>query len=300
MKHRPLAALLMCAIATPAFAQATLPEPPPVKQELVAGPVHVLYGGGGNVGVSAGPDGVFVIDDQYAPMTPGLLGAIREFSDKPVKFVVNTHWHGDHTGGNENFGSAGAVIVAHDNVRVQMASTHFNDFFKNTTQASPGVALPVITFADAVTFHWNGEEIRVFHVAPAHTDGDSFIHFTKSNVLHLGDVFFSSFYPYFDNSTGGTIKGMVKAVDVALAIADDQTRIIPGHGPVVGKAELRTYRDMLATVIGRIELMIKSGKTLQQVLDTKPTADFDAKWGTSNFLPPNSWVTLVYADLVRK
>lgn len=300
MKHRPLAALLLCAIAAPAFAQATPPAPPPVKQELVAGPVHVLYGSGGNVGVSAGPDGVFVIDDQYAPMTPGLLGAIREFSDKPVKFVVNTHWHGDHTGGNENFGSAGAVIVAHDNVRVRMASRHFNDFFKNTTEPSPGVALPVITFAEAVSFHWNGEEIRVFHVAPSHTDGDSFIHFTKSNVLHLGDVFFSSFYPYFDNSSGGTIKGMVNAVDVALAIADDQTRIIPGHGPVVGKAELRAYRDMLATVIARIEPMIKAGKTLQQVLDAKPTADFDAKWGTSNFLPPNTWVTLVYADLVRK
>ncbi|MEE8488182.1 MAG: MBL fold metallo-hydrolase, partial [Gemmatimonadota bacterium] len=211
----------------------------------VADNIYMLIGSGGNLGLSVGDDGAFLIDDQYAPLTEKILDAIKALTDNKVQFVVNTHWHADHTGGNELHGEAGAIIVAHENVRKQMTVDHFLAAFNSTVPASPEGALPVVTFTESVTFHWNGDEIHVFHVDAAHTDGDAVIHFKGSNVIHAGDTFFNGMYPFIDTSTGGTLDGMIDAAKRILDISDDETKIIPGHGGLASRAELGQYYEML-------------------------------------------------------
>ncbi len=264
----------------------------------VAEGVYMLLGSGGNIGVSAGDDGVFVIDDQFAPLTEKILAAIATVSDKPVRFVVNTHWHFDHTGGNENMGAAGAILVAHENVRKRMSVEQFMKAFDRTVPASPPGALPVITFTDAITFHWNGDDLHVFHVDPAHTDGDAIIHFKEANAVHMGDTYFSGMYPFIDVGSGGSIDGMIAAADEVLALSDDATKIIPGHGPLSNKAELHAYRDMLATARDRIHALISEGKSQEEVVAAKPTGDLDAEWG-GGFMQPDVWVGIVYASMAE-
>lgn len=212
--------------------------------------------------------------------------------------MVNTHWHGDHTGGNAALAGSGAIIVAHDNVRRRMSSEQFLEAFKATVPPSPAAALPVVTFADQLSFHWNGEEIRVFHAEPAHTDGDAIVHFPRSNVIHTGDIFFNGLYPFIDGSSGGSVAGMLQAVDQVLALANAGTRIIPGHGPLASRADLVAYRTMLVTVTDRISALIREGKTLDQVVAARPTAEFDAAWG-NGFLNPESFVAITYNVLSR-
>jgi glyoxylase-like metal-dependent hydrolase (beta-lactamase superfamily II) len=209
-----------------------------VRTEPVAPGVHVLYGQGGNIGVSTGSDGMFLIDDQYANMTDKVAEALAEISPGSPKFVLNTHWHGDHTGGNENLAAKGSVIVAHDRVRERMSSENFSEFFKKTTPPSPAGALPVVTFNDSLSLHVNGDELRGIHVQAAHTDGDVFIHFRKANVIHTGDLVFAGMYPFIDIDSGGSVAGVIAAVDRMLALADDGTRVIPGHGKVTDRAGL--------------------------------------------------------------
>jgi glyoxylase-like metal-dependent hydrolase (beta-lactamase superfamily II) len=264
-----------------------------IKTERVADGVYVLEGAGGNIGVSAGDDGVFLIDDEYAPLTDKIKAAIQAISDKPIRFLLNTHWHGDHTGGNENLGKAGVLIVASENVRKRMNAEQFVEAFGEKVPPAPAAALPVVTFSDSVTFHMNGDEIQAFHVAPAHTDGDAMIHFHKANVVHMGDVFFNGLYPFIDVSSGGNLDGMIAATDRVLAFADGATRIIPGHGPVGDRAALLNYRDMLAAVRHEIKPLIGAGKTRAEVLATKPTKEFDAKWG-KGFIKPDVFAGLVY------
>lgn len=293
---RPLVLLTFALLSSASVAA----DPPAteIKTTKVAGSVYMLEGSGGNIGVSAGADGMFMIDDQYAPMTPNIRKALAAIGPQPLKFVVNTHWHGDHTGGNENLGGAGAVIVAHDKVRERMSSEQFIKAFGMKVPPSPAVALPVITFADAVTFHLNGDEIQVFHVAPAHTDGDSIIHFRKAKVMHLGDTFFNGLYPFIDVSSGGSIDGVIAAVDLVLALAGDDTRLIPGHGPLGDKAALRKYREMLLDVRAKVAGLIKQGKTLAEVQAAKPSAKWDADWG-KGFLTPEQFVGIVYESLAK-
>ena len=217
---------------------------------------YMMTGAGGNLGLSIGEDAVFLIDDQFAELTPKIAAAIAKLTSKPVRFVFNTHWHFDHTGGNENLGKAGALIVAHENVRKRMNTEQFLEFMNMKIPAAPKAALPVVTFAGSMSFHLNGDEMRAIHVARAHTDGDAIVHFAGSDVIHMGDIYFNGFYPFIDTSSGGTVDGVIAACDKALAIATDKTRIIPGHGPLSGKAELQAYRDMLSTVAGRIKKMI--------------------------------------------
>ncbi len=267
-----------------------------IKTEPLASGVYMLTGAGGNIGLSVGSDGAFIIDDQYAPLTDKIAAAIKAVSDKPVRFVVNTHWHGDHTGGNENFGKAGAVIVAHDNVRRRMSAGQVIEFFKSTVPPAPPPALPVVTFADSVTLHLNGDTVRVLHVAPAHTDGDAIVHFTKANVVHMGDLYFNGLYPFIDASSQGSVDGVVAAADKALAMVDDQTRIIPGHGPAGNRGSLKEFRDMLATVRDRVRAMKKEGKSLADIQAAQPTKEFDAKWG-GGFLKPDQFVAIVHATL---
>ena len=267
-----------------------------IKTQKLSDTTYMMEGAGGNIGLSIGPDAVFIIDDQFAPLTPKIEAAIRALTDKPVKFVINTHWHFDHTGGNANLGKAGALIVAHDNVRKRMSSEGFIEFLNMKTQPDPKEALPVVTFASEVTFHLNGDEVYVFHVPRAHTDGDSLIHFRKSNVVHMGDTFFNKLYPFIDTSSGGTVDGMVAAVDKALAIGNDTTKYIPGHGPLATKADLQAYRTMLATIGERIRAQVRAGAKLEEVVAAKPTADFDATWG-KGFLPPARFVEMIYRNL---
>jgi cyclase len=269
-----------------------------VKVTKVAQGVYMLTGAGGNLGLCAGKDGAFLIDDQYAPLTGKIQAAIATVTDEPVKFVLNTHWHGDHTGGNENLGKAGAVIFAHENVRRRMSTEQFTAAFNDTTPASAPGALPMVTFTDAVTFHMNGEDIRVFHVDNAHTDGDAMIHFPKANVLHMGDVYFNGLFPYIDVSAGGSVKGMLGAIEIALNLADENTAIIPGHGPLSNREELTAYRDMLSTVAERMIDEIKAGKSLEEVLAMKPTAEFDETLG-GKWLTPDQFVSILYSDLSR-
>ncbi len=262
-----------------------------VKAENLAPGVSVLFGAGGNIGVSHGEDGTVLIDDQFAPLTPKIQAAVAALGASPVKFLINTHWHGDHSGGNENFGKAGAVIMAHDNVRVRMATDQKTPF--GEVKASPKVALPVITYAEGLKLHLNGEEVRVISVPPAHTDGDSVVHWTKSNVIHMGDLFFHKMsYPFVDRSSGGDVRGVIAAADKVLAMANDQTKIIPGHGAVASKADLQAYRDMLVAIVGKVEAAVKAGKSLEEVKAMKPADGFGVN--PSGFITADRFVEMVY------
>ena len=268
-----------------------------IRPERLAEGVYVLYGAGGNIGLAIGPEAVFVVDDQFAPLTPKIQAAIAALTDKPVRFVLNTHWHYDHTGGNENMGKAGALLVAHHNVRSRMSTRQFIEFVKREVLPSPGGALPVVTFHDGVTFHINGDEIAAIHLPAAHTDGDAAVHFRRANVVHLGDVFFRG-YPYPDFSSGGSVRGILAGVDRVLAIINDSTKVIPGHGAATDKATLREYRNMIATVRDRVGKQVRAGATLQQVVASKPTAEFDAAFG-SGFIKPADFIGFVYEDAKR-
>ena len=258
--------------------------------------VHMLVGRGGNLAVSSGSDGVFLVDDQFAPLTAKIRAALAAISSQPLRFVLNTHWHGDHTGGNENLGKAGVLIVAHDNVRQRMSVEQFQAAFNRTVPAAPAAALPVVTFGDDVSFHLNGHDVHVFHVANAHTDGDAIVHFRGPNVLHMGDTFFNGLYPFIDLGSGGSVDGVIAAVERALSLADAKTRIIPGHGPQSDRAGLQAYRDLLVTVRGRVADALASGQTLEQVLAAAPSREFDAEWGRG-FVDPERFVRTLYESL---
>ncbi|MFN2397887.1 MAG: MBL fold metallo-hydrolase [Gemmatimonadaceae bacterium] len=269
-----------------------------IRSVKVTEGIYMLLGAGGNIGVSAGADGAFLIDDQYAPLTDKIRAAVAGITNRPIRFVLNTHWHGDHTGGNERMGQVGALIVAHENVRKRMSVAQFNKFFNSTTPPSPKAALPVVTFTQAVTFHLNNDEIHAFHTEPAHTDGDAIIHFRRGNVVHMGDIYFNGMYPFIDVASGGSIDGVIAATDRAIALSDDSTKVIPGHGPLSNRSGLRAYRAMLSTIRERVKREIAARKDLSAVLAAKPTAEFDAVWG-KGFLPPQRFIEIVYADLSR-
>jgi glyoxylase-like metal-dependent hydrolase (beta-lactamase superfamily II) len=264
----------------------------------VAPGVHMLIGSGGNIGVSSGADGVLIIDDQYAPLTEKIRAAVSAISSAPIRFVVNTHWHGDHTGGNENMGGTGAVIVAHENVRRRMSTEQVSEFFKRTTPASPKGALPVVTFTADVSFHVNGDELHVFHVDPAHTDGDSIIHWKSANVFHMGDLYFSGGFPFIDLESGGSVDGVIAAADKVLALANDASKIIPGHGPLATRKDLTGYRDMLKTIRSRVQSQISAGKSLDEVKATRPTKDWDDNLG-KGFIKGDQLTEFVYRSLTR-
>ncbi len=270
-----------------------------IQTEKLADTVYMMTGAGGNLGLSVGEDAVFVIDDQFAPLTPKIQAAIAKLTDKPVKFLLNTHWHFDHVGGNENLGKAGALIFAHENVRKRMSTEQFMEFFGMKTKPEPKVALPVVTFTRDVSFHINGDEVRAFHAPRAHTDGDTMIHFVKSDVIHMGDAFFNKLYPFIDTSSGGTVEGVLAAADRVLKMAGDKTKIIPGHGPLATKADLKVYRDMLAAVSANIRAQIRAGKTAEQVIASRLTAKYDEVWG-KGFLPPEKFVAMLYGNLKKK
>ena len=258
--------------------------------------LYMLRGAGGNIAVSAGEDTVFIVDDQFAPLTPKIAAAIARISPKPVQFVLNTHWHGDHTGGNENMGRAGAIIVAHENVRKRLSTDQFIDMIKSKEKALAKAGLPVVTFTTGLSFHLNGEEIRVVHAPRAHTDGDAIVHFVGSDVVHMGDVFWNGLYPFVDYSSGGSITGVIAACSQALAMTTDKTRFIPGHGTLGTRAELQAYRDMLATIAARVQQGIAEGKTDEEIVKLAPSREYDEKWGKA-YLKPDKFVGSIAAGM---
>lgn len=294
-------AVLWCTLALGPAAQAQQDfSKVEIKAEKLNATTWMLVGAGGNMGMSVGEDSVFLIDDQYAPLAPKIKAAIAAITKKPVQFVLNTHFHFDHTGGNEALGKEGALIVAHDNVRRRLSADQLISFVGNTARqaASPKAALPVITVPAAISFHINGEEVHAFHVPAAHTDGDLIVHFKGGDIVHMGDVFFNGSYPFIDVSSGGSPLGMLAAFDRVLALIGDKTKIIPGHGPLADKAALQRTRDMLATVSKRIGDQRRAGQTDEQIRASKPTADYDAAWG-QGFIKPEQFVQLVLNGLPK-
>jgi cyclase len=240
--------------------------------------VYMLQGAGGNIGLSIGDDAAFVVDDQFAPLTPKILAAIAAVTNKPVRFVVNTHWHFDHTGGNENLGKVGAVIIAHENVRKRMSTEQFIQALNRREPAAAKGALPIVTFTEGVTFHINGDSLIATKVPPAHTDGDAVVHFAKANVVHMGDVFHNAGLPFVDRSSGGSINGVIATADMVLGIANADTKIIPGHGPLADRARLKAWRDALFALRDKMRAEIAASKTIEQVLAANLTAQYAKDW----------------------
>jgi glyoxylase-like metal-dependent hydrolase (beta-lactamase superfamily II) len=252
----------------------------------VSGNVSYIEGSGGNMGLFIGDDGVFLIDDQYAPLTDKIVAAIGKLTDKPVRFLINTHMHPDHTGGNENFGKLGATIFGHDNVRIQMARSGYAE--------EP----PLVTFSDDIRFHINGDSVHVFKTPDAHTNGDSFIRFIAANAIHTGDVYRTTTYPYIDVENGGSFLGTIKGLDLLIEVSDSKTKIIPGHGVLSNVAEVRAVRDMLLIIRDRVITSIAAGMTLEQAQTAGLTAEFDARWASATRIgSPEELLRAAYADL---
>lgn len=269
---------------------------PDLKVQQVTPGIHVLMGKGGNIGVMVGEEGTFLIDDQFADATPAILEAVKSLGGDRPRFLLNTHYHGDHTGGNANLGSAGALIIAHDNVRKWLAEGYELKAFKRREPPAPREALPVITYDGEMSLHLNGEEVRAVHLAGAHTDGDTVIWFLGSNVLHTGDIFFNGFFPFIDTAHGGSLAGMITAVDRILGWVDAETRIIPGHGPLADRDDLLAYRGMLHTALDRLTALKAKGLSEDEAVAAQPLADLDAQWGGRLFTA-EAWIRLLYETL---
>ena len=269
-----------------------------IKTIPVAGRVTMLQGRGGNIAVFRGEKFTLLVDDQFAPLTGKIVKAVEAISSTPIRFVVNTHWHGDHTGGNENLGKAGAVIVAHDTVHKRMSKDQFISLFKKTVKAAPDGALPVITFDRTLSFRFSGETILVKFIGPAHTDTDSLVYFQDSNVIHTGDTYFAGRYPFIDTSTGGSVTGVLRALDTILELSSETTRVIPGHGRLSTPTQVRETRSMIATLLSRVERAIAEGKTDAQIVKSGMSADFDEKFG-GGFISGATFLQII-CDSVRQ
>ena len=285
--------VLSLVLATPLLAQDNDFSKVEVKAEKVAGSVYMLTGAGGNIGLSIGEDGVVVIDDQFAPLAAKIQAAIKGLTDKPVRFVLNTHWHGDHTGGNEELGKI-ATIVAHDNVRKRLAAGSASLVGRKVDPAPKG-ALPVITFDESLTVHLNGEDIRALHFAKGHTDGDSIIYFPQSNVVHMGDDFVTYGFPFVDVSSGGSVLGMVANDEKAVASLPADVKVIPGHGPVSSKDDVLKFTAMLKECISLVDAGRKKGMTLAQMKQENILAKYDALG--KGFIKTPDFTELIFNEL---
>ena len=268
-----------------------------VKATKVAGNVYMLEGAGGNIGVSVGDDGLLIVDDQFAPLADKIRAALKGIADKKLRFILNTHWHGDHTGGNVAFGPE-ATIIAHDNVRKRLATEQKSTVFNSTTPPSPKEALPVITFDQSLSVHFNGEDIRAIHYPKGHTDGDSVIFFSASNVVHLGDDFFAGRFPFVDLESGGSVDGLTKNIGEIITKIPAGAKLIPGHGPISTLDDLKSYHNMLQQTTEIVRQKISAGKTLDQIKSDGLPAEW-APWGTG-FIKTDRWLETIYKSLTAK
>jgi len=275
-----LVLLLLLVLPVSGFAQRDFSEVEVVPHH-VSGNYYYLEGAGGNIGVSIGDDGVIMIDDQFAPLTDRILAAIRTLSDAPIRFVINTHVHGDHTGGNENLGNMGLLILARDEVRVRLA------------EQMPEAALPVLTYSESISIHLNDDEVTTIPAPPSHTDGDSYIYFRNADVIHAGDVFRTVAFPVIDRNNGGTLNGTIDALAILIGMSGPDTKIVPGHGAVSTRQDVMEFRDMVLDVKARVESLVAQGMSYEQVAAARPTAPYEARWGD-----PERFLTAVYAELV--
>lgn len=280
--------LTTCVFSLPAFAQRGNFDDVEYEVTDLGHGIYMLVGSGGNIGLSIGEDGAFLIDDQFAPLTPKLLAAIGELTDAPVKYVINTHWHGDHTGGNENLAKTGTVIVAHDNVRARMAAPG--------RRQSSEKALPVITFSDTNTYYLNGIRIHAFHVEHAHTDGDAIVQFEGTDVIHAGDIVFNGIYPFIDLDSGGSVDGYIAAMEKLVAVSNENTKIIAGHGPLASRADVQKSIAMVKDAKSRIARLVTGNKSLEEVQQIDPLADLHEKWSWS-FITGERFTEILYRDL---
>ena len=296
-KHTLIFALIVGAVCTfQALAQTDWSKVE-IKSTKVSGNVYMLEGAGGNIGVSVGPDGILIVDDQYAPLADKIKAALKTLGEGKLKFVLNTHWHGDHTGSNAAFGPE-APVIAHDNVRKRLSTEQKNEFFKRTTPASPREALPIITFGHSLTVHFNGEEIRVIHFPQGHTDGDSIIFFTNSNVVHMGDHFFAGRFPFVDLDSGGNVEGFTKNVADVLTKLPAGVKIIPGHGPLSTPDDLKLFHRMLIETTDIVRKKMVAGKTLAEMKSEGLPAEWTS-WGTG-FIKTDMWIEIIHRSLSMK
>jgi len=258
---------------------------------------YMLVGKGGNIGLSVGDDGVLLIDSQFKQLTDKILSAINNrITDKSVKFLINTHWHQDHSGGNENFVKNGAIIIAHENVRERLNAEQFVDFLNKTFEASPLNALPTITYKDSITFYFNEDKIDVYHLPNAHTDGDSIIYFNKRNIIHTGDIYVNGRYPFIDHSSGGSIDGIITGIEKIISIIDNETKIIPGHGLLSNLGELQDYLIMLKDIRQQVLTMVNNGATLNEIIKSDITSTYDNLYSDS-FINSGDFLGFVYNDV---
>ncbi len=268
----------------------------PIQVTKLTDTIFLLQGVGGNMVAQTGPDGKLLIDSSVATAAPALLHTLEKLGTRSPKVLINTHWHFDHTDGNAALHDAGAFIIAQENTRLRLSTPQKMRLFNLDFPASPTGGLPQLTFVDNEKLFFDNDELDMIHAPNAHTDSDIFVHFVNGNVIHTGDLWFNAFYPVIDDGTGGTVNGMIQGVDKVLAIADDRTKIVPGHGSLGDKRALEKYRDMLSTVANRIEKLKIAGQTLEQVVAAKPTADLDSAWGSGR-MTPDLFVTVVYNTL---
>lgn len=291
---RKLIVLASLVIASSALGQQRDFSKVEVKVQNVSGNVYMLTGSGGNIGACVGDDGIVIIDDQFAPLAPKIKDALKSIADKPIRFILNTHYHGDLTGGNEVFGKD-STIIAQENVRKRLAAG--TKVMGDATPPAPKVALPIITFNDRAAIHVNNEDIRAIYLPSGHTDGDSVVEFANAKVVHMGDDFFNGFFPFVDVENGGSVRGMIKAVDTVLARIDDTYKVIPGHGPLSDKKGLTAFRDVLKGTLGAVEAGVKAGKSLDQLKADKVLAQWDS-WG-KGFIKTDAWIETIYNEVKK-
>ena len=270
-----------------------------IRTTDLGGSVYLLHGAGGNVGVFAGSSAVLLVDAQFAPLADRILAAVGELTDAPVRYVINTHWHPDHVGGNAPMARVGATLISQAGTARRMAAPQYTEFFGRTTPAATDHARPAVTFVDSISIRVDGETITAFHVDSAHTDGDAVVRFARANVVQMGDLYFSAQYPFIDLSSGGTVEGMIRAADAVLALSDTATRVIPGHGPVATRAQLAAYRAMLAGVRDSVARLVAGGAGLDAVVAARPAKAFDAAWG-NGWMKSDQFIRIVYQDQVRQ
>ncbi len=271
-----LFAYCFAALATAVYAQAPQPDfsKVEIKTTKISNNFYTLEGQGGTIGVLVGPDGIFMVDSQFAPLSQKIAAAIHQISDKPIRFMVNTHVHGDHTGGNENFANMGVTIFARDELRFRLA--HPSPGANGAPGVpAPAVALPVVTYEGPVTIHMDGEEVQLIPIRRAHTDGDTLVHFVGNDVLMTGDYYRSIQFPNIDRTNGGSLNGMIEGLGITIGMAGPNTKIIPGHGPMVDRAAVIAHRDMILAIRSKVAALVNQGKTVEEVIAAKPTSDYD-------------------------